>query len=78
MHTKLADFAIDTFAVADPGFPVGGRGLHRGVWTPEAVTFQKLCMSKRKNWDPWGRAQGTPPRTANESSYLAPVQLNNN
>ena len=23
-----------------------------GVWTPEAVTFWKFCMSKRKNWDP--------------------------
>ena len=30
------------------------------AWTPEAVTFRKFCMSKRKNLDPWGRAPGTP------------------
>ena len=35
--------------MVDPGFPVGG-----GAWTPEAVTFRKFCMSKRKNLDPWG------------------------
>ena len=33
-------------AVADPGFPVGGRGPRRGAWTPEAATFHKICMSK--------------------------------
>ena len=38
--------------VADPGFPVGGVDLVRGAWTPEAVTFRKFCMSKRKNLDP--------------------------
>ena len=32
-------------------FPVGG-----GASTPEAVTFRKFCMSKRKNLDPWGEA----------------------
>ena len=37
-------------AVADPGFPVGGRGPCRGAWTPEAATFRKICMSKQKNW----------------------------
>ena len=26
----------------------------RGAWTSEAVTFQNICMSKRKNLDPWG------------------------
>ena len=40
--------------VADPGFPVGGVNLAGGAWTPEAVAFQKFCMSKRKNLDPWG------------------------
>ena len=35
-------------SVADPGFPVWG------ACTPEAVTFRKFCMSKRKNLDPWG------------------------
>ena len=58
--------------VADPGFPVGGRGPRRGgVWTPEAVTFRKFCMSKRKNLNPWGRTPGTPPsRSANGVSSL--------
>ena len=42
-------------AVADPGFPVGG------AWTPEAVTFQKMCMSKQKNPDPWGACAGHAP-----------------
>ena len=38
-------------SAADPGFPVGGRGpRRRGAWTPEAATFRKICMSKRKNW----------------------------
>ena len=42
--------------VADPGFPVGGGRGPRwgGAWTPEAVTFRKFCMSKRKNLDPEG------------------------
>ena len=36
-----------TSAVADPGFPAGGRGPHgEGAWTPVAVVFQKFCMSK--------------------------------
>ena len=38
--------------VADPGFPVGGRQPRRGAQTPEAATFRKICMSKRKNLDP--------------------------
>ena len=38
--------------VADRGIPIGRRGPHRGAWTPEAVMFQKFCMSKRKNPDP--------------------------
>ena len=54
-------------AVADPGFPVGGRGPRRGAWTPEAVAFRKFCMSKRKNLDPWGACAGhAPSRSANE------------
>ena len=43
--------------VVDPEFPVGGCGPRsRGAWTPKAVTFRKLCMSKWKNLDPWGGA----------------------
>ena len=47
-------------AVADPGFPVGGRRPRREALTPEAVTFHKFCMSKQKNLDPWGAYAGTP------------------
>ena len=43
-----------THAVADPGFPVGGGTHLVGGATPEVVTFRKLCMSTRKNLDPWG------------------------
>ena len=32
-------------SVVDPGFPVGGFP------TPNVATFQKFCMSKRKNYD---------------------------
>ena len=39
--------------MADPEFPVGGRRPRKGAPTPEVVTFRKLCMSKRKNPDPW-------------------------
>ena len=49
-------------SVADPGFPVGGGGvdLVGEAWTPEAVTFRKICMSKRKNREPWGERQVRP------------------
>ena len=40
------------YSVVDPGFPVGERGPRRGAWTPEAVTFQNIYISKRKNLDP--------------------------
>ena len=43
-------FAQRDNTVADPGFPVGGRGPHGGAWTPEAATFRKISMSKWKNW----------------------------
>ena len=39
-------------SVADPGFPIGGRGPIRGVWTPDMGTFRQNCMPKRKNWVP--------------------------
>ena len=44
-------------SVADPEFPVGGRGL------PRRLRFE-IFVSKQKNRDPWGRAPGTPPRSA--------------
>ena len=34
--------------MADPGFPV------EGAWTPNAGTFRRKCMQRRKNWVPWG------------------------
>ena len=44
--------------------PSGGSRVSRrgGVWTPEAATFRKICMSKRKNRVPYGgRAPDAPP-----------------
>ena len=37
------------FTVADPGFPVGGRGPRRGgAWTPEVATVIKfVCQNER-------------------------------
>ena len=57
----------DPIPVADPGFPVGGGvDFVGGAWTPEAVTFQKICMSKRKNLDPLGGVRrARPSRSAN-------------
>ena len=44
----------------------GGVDLVGGPWTPEAATFRKFCLSKRKNLDPLGRARrARPPRSAN-------------
>ena len=37
-----------------------GRGPRRGAWTPEAVTFQKFCLSKPKNLDPLGVCRARP------------------
>ena len=52
------------------GFRISRRGRRPrgGAYTPEAVTFRKFCMSKRKNLDPWGRgrAPDTPHKSANE------------
>ena len=53
--------ALNDNAVADPGFPVGGYRPCRGVPTPEVASFQKICMSKRKNLDPWGVRTGGAP-----------------
>ena len=68
-------FERDGIAVADPGFPVGGRGSRRGAWTPKGVTFRKFCMSQCKNPDTWegGTCAGhAPSRSANG---LTPVNL---
>ena len=50
-----------TYTVADPGFPIGGCQPRGGAPTPEAATFRKICMSKRKNLDPLARAPLDPP-----------------
>ena len=51
-HNSMKTITLNVVheAVVDPGFSVGG------AWTPEAVTFRKFYMSKRKNLDPWGGA----------------------
>ena len=42
---------IDQWRIQD--FPMGGgMDLIGGAWTPEAATFQKFCIAKRKNLDP--------------------------
>ena len=58
--------------MADPGFPVGGCGPIRGVWThwggvdPQCRHFFAKMYVKMKELDPvGGRAPGTPPRSAN-------------
>ena len=48
-HMLYKILVIVYLAVADPGFPVGGVDLVGGALTPEAATFHKICMSKRKN-----------------------------
>ena len=55
-HTKKKNKNSKAFnehvSVADQGFPIGGANLVGGAPTPETATFQKICMSKRKNLDP--------------------------
>ena len=38
-----------------------GGWPRRGVWTPEAATFHKICMSKWKNWELAQHMPGVPP-----------------
>ena len=51
--------------------------LVRGVWTPQAATFHKICMSKRKNQVPWGGTHRVrPPKSANaDQSCIKTSQL---
>ena len=54
----------------------GGANLVGGAPTPEAATFRKFCMSKRKNLDPWGaRAGGTPPGSATGDDVIELVTI---
>ena len=49
------NFTLIIIACVDPVFSIGGGVDLVGVvgrLTPEAVTFRKFCISKRKNLDP--------------------------
>ena len=61
LHYQYTGTAAYT-TVTDPGFPIGGgANLVKGTPTPDMATFRKICMSKRKNWDPWGACAGCAP-----------------
>ena len=47
-----------------PRISCRGRQPRRGVPTPEVAMFQKICMSKRKNLDPWGTRRRRRPGSA--------------
>ena len=53
--------------MADPGFPVGGRGPRRGASDPRGGYVSKILHVKMKESGPvGGGAPGaTPPRSAN-------------
>ena len=56
--------------MADPGFPVGGRGL------PRWICFEKFVCQNERIWIlRLGRASGTPPRSANETNRLFQVKF---
>ena len=60
-----------TKAVADPGFPVGGRQPRREGANSRGSYVSKNCMSKRKNLDPsGGRAPAAPPGSATEKAVF--------
>ena len=44
---KISIFVL--MPVADPGFPVGGRGPVRGAWTSNVDAFWQKYMQKLKN-----------------------------
>ena len=55
----------------------GGLDLVGGPWTPEAVTFRKFCISKRKNLDLRGGVhRARPPKSANDISLRSDLKLN--
>ena len=69
----LYQYVIQTIAVGDPGFPVGGASTSKGWGTnSRVVRFRKFCMSKQKNLDPWGgRAPGAIHRSANSLTHMS-------
>ena len=58
--------------MADPGFPVGGRGPRRGDrGLLRRVCFENFVCRNERIWTRRGeRAPGTPPRSANGIQYL--------
>ena len=53
---------IHYYVVADPGFPVGGRGPRTGERGPPRWYIMKILYVKTKESGPiGGRAPGTPP-----------------
>ena len=54
--------ALNTTAVADPGFPVGRVDLvGGGVDSRGGYISKKLCVQNERIWTLGGRATGTPP-----------------
>ena len=68
LHYQSQECYRLSITVADPGFPVGRAP------TPEAAMFRKICMSKRKNQDPWvgGGAPAAPP---SGSANVLPIKI---
>ena len=59
------------FTVPDPGFPVGGHHLRRGVPTPNTAMFRRICLKdKTKELGPFMvRAGSTPLGAANGLNF---------
>ena len=53
------------FAVADPGFPAGGRQPRRGVDSRGGYVLKILYVETKESGTGGDRAPGTPPRSAN-------------
>ena len=66
MTRKQFTLSLNHFvSVADPGFPVGGRGPIRGHGPPIRALFgENVCENERVG-SCRGRAPGTPPRCTN-------------
>ena len=65
-NIRAYDAGLRTIAVADLGFPVGGRAPVRGGHGPLtwALFGENVCKNERIG-SHRGRAPGTPPRSAN-------------
>ena len=60
-HTHIYIYIYIYISVADPGFPVGGRGPIRGVVDLQCGCFLAKMEAKTKEFGPVGRhAPGTP------------------